>query len=339
MALNSSLKMLISDLKALVFAFIIAYNLLLATVSSGQLQVGFYSRSCPAAESIVQSVVNETFQNDNGSAAVLLRLQFHDCFVEGCDASILIDNGEKGERNAAGNLGVRGFEIIEAAKSKLEGVCPGVVSCADIVALAARDAVSLVDGPFYQVPTGRRDGRVSSKSLASNLPEVDDSIQLLKSKFREKGLSEKDLVLLSGGAHTIGVTACFFMQVRLYNFTPRGGSDPAIDPRFLQELKAKCPFQGNLGVQIPLDPVTDFVFDDQIFRNIKNGFAVIASDARLSDDQTTKQILESYIRFRNSSSGLPSFKADFAQAIVKMGSIGVKTGLKGEIRRVCSTVN
>ena len=56
-----------------------------------------------------------------------------------------------------------------------------------------------VKGPFYDVPTGRRDGRLSKMSLADKLPDVDDSINVLKSKFREKGLSDKDLVLLSGG--------------------------------------------------------------------------------------------------------------------------------------------
>lgn len=63
---------------------------------------------------------------------------------QGCDGSILINNGAEGEGGAGGNLGVGGFDIIEDAKSKLESICPGVVSCADIVALAARDAVSSV---------------------------------------------------------------------------------------------------------------------------------------------------------------------------------------------------
>jgi len=53
------------------------------------------------------------------------------------------------------------------------------------------------------VPTGRRDGRISDMSLAANMPEADDSIQLLKSKFTQKGLSHEDLVLLSSGMHII----------------------------------------------------------------------------------------------------------------------------------------
>lgn len=63
---------------------------------------------------------------------------------QGCDGSILIDNGPNAERRAFGHQGVGGFEVIEQAKAQLESVCPGVVSCSDIVALACRDAVVLV---------------------------------------------------------------------------------------------------------------------------------------------------------------------------------------------------
>ena len=48
------------------------------------------------------------------------------------------------------------------------------------------------------VPTGRRDGQISSLSLAAEMPKVSDTIQQLKAKFFQKGLTEKDLVLLSG---------------------------------------------------------------------------------------------------------------------------------------------
>lgn len=63
---------------------------------------------------------------------------------QGCDGSILIENGPNAERHAFGHQGVGGFEVIEKAKAELETACRGVVSCADIVALAARDSIALV---------------------------------------------------------------------------------------------------------------------------------------------------------------------------------------------------
>lgn len=58
--------------------------------------------------------------------------------MQGCDASILLEDGE---RNALQNNGsARGYEVIDSAKAQVEKICPGVVSCADILAVAARDA-------------------------------------------------------------------------------------------------------------------------------------------------------------------------------------------------------
>ena len=50
--------------------------------SKGQLGIGFYSETCPNAESIVRSVVQNAIFSNTNLAAVLLRLHFHDCFVE-----------------------------------------------------------------------------------------------------------------------------------------------------------------------------------------------------------------------------------------------------------------
>lgn len=62
--------------------------------------------------------------------------------AKGCDASILI-NGTSSEQQAGPNKSVRGYDVIERIKGELETTCPGVVSCADIVVLATRDAVAL----------------------------------------------------------------------------------------------------------------------------------------------------------------------------------------------------
>ncbi|KAG6652925.1 peroxidase 43 [Carya illinoinensis] len=307
-------------------------------ISKGQLRIDFYAETCPEAESIVRAVVQDAILSKANTAAALLRLHFHDCFVEGCDGSILIENGPNAERHAFGHQGVVGFEVIEKAKAELETVCRGVVSCADIVALAARDAIALANGPAYQVPTGRRDGRVSNVSLAAEMPDVSDTIQQLKAKFLQKGLTEKDLVLLSA-AHTVGTTACFFMTRRLYNFFPAGGgADPAINPVFLPELRARCPQNGDVNSRLPIDRGSEQTFDKHILQNIRDGFAVLESDARLNDDETTKSIIDSYFGFLNPLFG-PSFEADFVESIVKMGQIGVKTGSRGGIRHVCASFN
>ncbi|KAI3715770.1 hypothetical protein L6452_22757 [Arctium lappa] len=304
--------------------------------SEGRLKVGFYRNTCPDAEAIVGDVVRDSARFNPRVPAFLLRLHFHDCFVQGCDGSILIDNGPISEKLAVGHQGVKGFDVIQNAKAHLEFVCPGVVSCADIVAIAARDAVAFSFGPFYAVETGRRDGVVSNFSLANRMPDSRDSIHLLKQKFFEKRLNAKDLVLLSG-AHTIGTTACFFLMERLYNFMPGGGPDPSINPDFLPELIEICPPGGDTNVRLPLDRDSGITFDNHILQNIRSGFAVLQTDAKLLNDPTTKQIVESYFRFHNRTVR-PSFEADFVKSMVKMGRIGVKTRSKtGEIRRVCNT--
>jgi peroxidase len=53
-------------------------------------------------------------------------------------------------------------------------------------------------GLSWKVPTGRRDGRVSQTLDVNNLPAPDDSVDVQKQKFEEKGLNTQDLVTLVG---------------------------------------------------------------------------------------------------------------------------------------------
>lgn len=64
--------------------------------------------------------------------------------IQGCDGSVLLD-GTDGEKFALPNLNsARGFKVVDTIKSAVESACSGIVSCADILAIAARDSVLLV---------------------------------------------------------------------------------------------------------------------------------------------------------------------------------------------------
>ncbi|XP_039068678.1 cationic peroxidase 2-like isoform X1 [Hibiscus syriacus] len=229
-------------------------------------RVGFYARTCPRAESIVRSTVQSHFRSNPAVAPGLLRIHFHDCFVQGCDASILID-GPNTEKTAPPNRLLRGYEAIDDAKTQLEAACPGVVSCADILSLAARDSVFLTRGINWPVPTGRRDGRVSLASDTSNLPGFTESIDSQKQKFAAFGLNTQDLVALVG-AHTIGTSACQLFSYRLYNFT-NGGPDPTINPAFVPQLQALCPQNGDGSRRIDLDTGSGNRFGTSFFANLR----------------------------------------------------------------------
>jgi peroxidase len=42
----------------------------------------FYQSSCPKVESIIRKQLEKVFKKEIGQAAGLLRLHFHDCFVQ-----------------------------------------------------------------------------------------------------------------------------------------------------------------------------------------------------------------------------------------------------------------
>ncbi|KAJ0743927.1 putative peroxidase [Helianthus annuus] len=342
---DKSLLLLLMEISSLskTVALLVLLLATLTTLSLGQgnqgsgsgTRLGYYRSSCPRAESIVQSAVRSAVQANPTIAPGLLRMFFHDCFVNGCDASILID-GPTTEKTAGPNSLLRGFEVIDAAKSQLETACPGVISCADIVALAARDSVVLTGGRSWQVRLGRRDGLVSQASDTANLPAFNDPISVQIRKFADKGLNTQDLVTLVGG-HTIGTAACALFSYRLYNFNNTNGPDPDINPAFLPQLRALCPNGGDALRRVALDTGSDNSFGNSFYENLRNGRGVIESDAKLWSDRRTQRFVQRYLGGRGQIGS--RFNAEFGRAMVKMGNIEVKTGTQGEIRRVCTATN
>ncbi|KAI4375859.1 hypothetical protein MLD38_013679 [Melastoma candidum] len=322
---------------AIFLAFLLATAVSPAFGQAGGLSVGFYSSSCPRAEKIVKQTVRDHFKNNSAIAPKLLRLHFHDCFVQGCEGSILID-GNDAEKTAVPNLSLApAFPVIDDAKARLEAECPGVVSCADIVTLAARDAVVLTKGLFWPVSTGRRDGNVSSASDTLNLPSPFDSIDTQKQTFSDLGLDTKDLVTLVGG-HTIGTTACQFFSDRLYDFNNTNGvSDPTISRSFLPKLEALCPQNGDGNDRVDLDWGSGNRFDVSYFSNLGKGQAILDSDQALWADKSTREVVEGYLGL-GGLLGL-RFNIEFGNSMVKMGNIGVLTGNNGVVRKVCSSFN
>ncbi|KAI5591943.1 hypothetical protein BDE02_04G118000 [Populus trichocarpa] len=155
------------------------------------LSMNYYVFNCPLAEPIVRSTVSSALQSDPTLAAALVRMHFHDCWIQGCDGSILLDSTKDNtaEKDSPGNLSVRGFELIDDVKEQLENQCPGVVSCADIVAMAAREAVSWSGGPVYDIPKGRKDGRRSKIEDTINLPFPTFNASELVRVFGKRGFS------------------------------------------------------------------------------------------------------------------------------------------------------
>ncbi|KAE8718288.1 Cationic peroxidase 1 [Hibiscus syriacus] len=289
----------------------------------------YYQNICPQALPTIKKVVQAAVYKERRIGASLLRLHFQDCFVNGCDASILLDpsstiDSEKSPRPNQNSA--RGFKVIDEIKAEIDKICGRlVVSCADIVAVAARDSVVALGGPSWKVLLGRRDSTTASRTQAdADLPAPLMDLPALINNFKNQGLNERDLVALSGG-HTIGFAQCFTFRNRIYNATN-------IDPVFAENRRATCPRTGGDTNLAPLDP-TPARFDNAYFNNLVKQRGLLISDQALFSGGSTDDLVNTYRLYPH------VFWNDFAKSMIKMGNLKPLTGNQGQIRTNCRTVN
>ncbi|MCO5602278.1 hypothetical protein L7F22_056407 [Adiantum nelumboides] len=247
--------------------------------------------------------------DDITQAAGILRLHFHDCFVQGCDASVLLNGSTSGP-------GSKAPDSVVKASTTLLSKCNIPLS------------MLLAKGPYYPVPLGRRDSLVfASTSLTlANLPPPTANVTGLMDIFSSKGLNLVDLVALSGRGHKIGRAHCPSFANRLDPL------DPTLNAEFASTLTTICPTSNSTNFT-NMDTFTPNRFDNKYYTSLMKGFGLFTSDSSLVLGNRTYATVQSFY------SNKIMFFEQFGLSMIKMGQIDVLTGTEGEIRTNCSAIN
>ncbi|XP_065867208.1 probable peroxidase 61 [Euphorbia lathyris] len=306
-------------------------------VPAVKLKWQYYRREtkCRDAEVYIRYQVEKSWKRDKSVTAKLLRLLYSDCFVTGCDASILLD-GKNSEKTAPQNWGLGAFVLIDKIKTVLEERCPGIVSCADILNLATRDAVHMAGAPSYPLLTGRKDGMTSS-AASVDLPSPSISLEDALAYFKSKGLDELDFVTLMG-SHSMGKIHCRYIVDRLYNFNKTGKPDPSMDPTFAAAMRKLCPRRTKKGQTDPLvflnpDSGSSYKFTSSYYNRALSYKSVLGVDQQLLYSNDTLEITQEF------AANFEDLRRSYALSMNRMGSISVLTGNSGEIRKNCRVPN
>ncbi|CAN4117038.1 unnamed protein product [Withania somnifera] len=287
-----------------------------------ELQLNYYSESCPRAEEIIKEQVATLYHKHGNTAVSWVRNLFHDCMVKSCDASLYLDttNGQESEKQSPRNFGMRNYKYIETIKQALEKECPNTVSCADIVALSARDGLLWLGGPRIEMRTGRKDSKESYLSeVEKYLPNHNDSMSFVLSQFQSIGIDTEGTVALLG-AHSVGRVHCVNLVHVLYPTV-----DPTIDPDYAKYLKGRCPSPDpdpEAVLYSRFDRETTMILDNMYYKNLLNnkGLLIVDQELKMADDNGY-------------------FHEQFARALLILYENNPLTGDQGEIRKVCRYVN
>ncbi|KAL3681124.1 hypothetical protein R1sor_024080 [Riccia sorocarpa] len=300
---------------------------------ASQLMDGYYSQSCPQAETIARQTLSSSLFLDITAPAALVRLAFHDCQVQGCDGSVLLATDSsrniRSELMAGKSIGIRRLDFIDRIKSAVEAECPNTVSCSDIVVMAARDSVALSGGPLMRVQLGRKDGNSASNDRAdAALPASSINVDGLMNVFTSMGLTLEESVALVGGGHSLGVGHCASFANRLYPQV-----DPSLNPLMAGTLQLLCPPVFSNSIAFSNNDLTNVIFDNQYFRDVQSGRGLLTLDNEISRDPRTVGIVRSF------ATNQGYFFQKFESGFRKMTQHQVLTGGAGEIRRNCRFVN
>ncbi|XP_047069617.1 peroxidase 21-like [Lolium rigidum] len=309
-----------------------------AAASASGLKLNYYAKSCPRAEQIIKEQVRSHYDEHGNTAVSWLRALFHDCTVKSCDASLLLESnaatGLVSEQSSTRSFGMRNFKYIDDIKSALETACPATVSCADLLALAARDGVAMLGGPAdIPMRTGRRDATASYYGEVERyLPVHNDTVSAVLSRFAPMGVDAEGVVALLG-AHSVGRVHCFNLVARLYPAV-----DGTIEPAYGAYLRERCPTADAVEDTRDVayarnDRGTPMVIDNMYHKNLLKGRGLLLVDQRLATDPRTAPFV------KKMATDNSYFHDKFAAALVKMSENGPLTGDKGEVRKDCKFVN
>ncbi|KAF9616471.1 hypothetical protein IFM89_029768, partial [Coptis chinensis] len=291
----------------------------------------FFHDTCPQAEQIVSSMVRYLYKKHSKIVPALFRLVFHDCFIQGCDASVLLASvdGIRSEKDTPPSDTLQGFNVIDMIKSKIEEGYPATVSCADILVLAARERIAMAGGPYYPLYTRRRDSLMSFLEVAAfELPSPHDDLYKTFTSFASRGFDERETFSILG-AHSIGIIHCQFFHNRLYNFAGSGGPDPSLEPGFLNQMRSRCNNSGDLpeepGMNMDYEGAKGSGFGTHYYKSLVEGKGILHADQQLMASDETARWVQTY------SSDGPLFQRDFAQVMI--------TSPLGQVRLNCSMVS
>ncbi|CAN8316806.1 unnamed protein product [Cochlearia groenlandica] len=303
-------------------------------ISNAELEMNYYRETCPKAEEIIRQQVETLYYKHGNTAVSWLRNLFHDCIVKSCDASLLLETvkGVESEQKSTRSFGMRNFKYVKIIKDALEKACPNTVSCADIIALSARDGIVMLKGPkIEKIKTGRRDSRGSYlKDVDSIIPHHNASISSLLSSFNSIGIDVEAVVALLG-AHSVGRVHCVNLVHRLY---PK--MDPTLDPNYALYLRKRCPTPYPNPKEVLYsrnDRETPMVVDNMYYKNIIAHKGLLVIDDELATDPRTKPFV-----VKMAASNV-YFREQFSRGVRLLSETNPLTGDQGEIRKDCRYVN